>query len=257
MLKAKTVDKWFDKIMIILIAFVVVGAIGMTLFILTSEEMKLRSKPEQTAHVEVVEKRIDRSVHYGRGSRAYSGNSTLFIYCISFRFSDGTVKELKVDQFYFFSIHKEAPYSSVYAGMNEGDTGLLTYKELEPTETKNWEDLSKRQFIRFEQDAEYGGETFRWVDRDRTDAIFAIVISLLMLFSSCFCLVLLWIAHRKMRKEKEERKILIREKAEQHAAEQKMRSREEKQKREAQEEQAQKRKREKQRQKRQRKKQRK
>ncbi len=154
-------------------------------------------------------------------------------------------------------ICEEAPYSSVYAGINEGETGLLTYKELEPAEIERWGEIAGRKFIHFKQDTAYGGKTFRWIDRDCKNKIITIGFLLLLLSAGVVIMVYAWICNKKMKKEKEQRKLLIRERAEQQAAEQRIRSQEERQRRQAQEEQQQKRKRQKQRQKRQRKEQRK
>ena len=224
------------------------------ILILNSSQVRLDSQPEQQAQVEVVGKRIDR--HTTDGSKHMS-SSTIFSFRISFQFPDGTVKEFEADRFRLFGVRKEAPTSSVYDGLNEGDTGILTYKELEPAEIERLDEPNGRKFIRFKQDTEYGGETFRWIDRDRTTNIIVVGFLLLMLSAVVFFLACLWIALRKTRKEKEQRKLLIRERAEQHAAWQRQQSQEEKQRRQAQEEQQQKRKRQKQRQKRQRKKQKK
>lgn len=254
MSKAKKVDKWFKRILIICTAFIAVVLTCTAILILNSSQVRLDSQPEQQAKVEVVGKRIDRHTTSGGGG---SGISTIFSYRISFQFSDGTVKEFEADRFGLSGVRKEAPTSSVYDGLNEGDTGLLTYKELGPAEIERWGELAGRKFVRFKQDTEYGGETFRWIDRDRTTNIIVVGFLLLMLSAVVFFLACLWIALRKTRKEKEQRKLLIRERAEQQAAEQRIRSQEERQRRQAQEEQQQKRKRQKQRQKRQRKKQKK
>lgn len=144
-----------------------------------------------------------------------------------------------------FGVREEVPYSSVYDGINDGDTGTLSYKELDRRAVDFFDDLELRKFIRFKQDAEYGGETFRWIDRDRKNKI--ITIGFVLLFSSTgvFILVCAWIYNKKMKKEKEQRKLLIRERAEQQADWQRQQSQEEKQRIQAQEEQQQKRKRQK------------
>lgn len=255
MSKAKDENKRLNRIIVIMLAFIAVVLTCTTLFILRTPQVGLFSQPEQRAQVEVVEKNIDRRTSHT--SINHVGSRTIFFYRVSFRFPDGTVKEFEVDKFSFSDIREEAPYSSVYAGINEGDTGVLTYKELDLSETENWRELSNREFIRFKQDAEYGGETFRWIDRDRTTNIIVVGFLLLLLSAVMFFMVYAFRYHKQILKSKEQRKLLIHERAEQHAAWQRQQSQEEKQRIQAQEEQQQKRKRQKQRQKRQRKRQKK
>lgn len=254
MSKAKDENKRLNRMIVIMLALIAVVVICTTFFILKTPQAGLFSQPEQRAPVEVVEKNIDRRTSSGSKHRR---SSTIFSYRISFRFPDGTVKKFEADKFSLSGICKEAPYSSVYAGINEGETGLLTYKELEPAEIERWGEIAGRKFIHFKQDTAYGGKTFRWIDRDCKNKIITIGFLLLLLSAGVVIMVYAWICNKKMKKEKEQRKLLIRERAEQQAAEQRIRSQEERQRRQAQDEQQQKRKRQKQRQKRQRKEQRK
>ena len=254
MSKAKDENKRLNRMIVIMLALIAVVVICTTFFILKTPQAGLFSQPEQRAPVEVVEKNIDRRTSSGSKHRR---SSTIFSYRISFRFPDGTVKKFEADKFVLSGVRKEAPYSSVYAGINEGETGLLTYKELEPAEIERWGEIAGRKFIHFKQDTAYGGKTFRWIDRSRTRVIFAIGFSFLLFSAVMFFTVYAFRYHKQILKSKEQRKLLIRERAEQQAAEQRIRSQEERQRRQARDEQQQKRKRQKQRQKRQRKEQRK
>lgn len=254
MSKSKKFGKPLKVFLIIYISFLAIVGIVSFFLACTSPEVRFHFQSEQQTQVEVVEKNIDR--HVSRGGRR-SRASTIYTYLISFQFPDGTVKEFEADKFVLSGVREETPYSSIYAGINEGDMGLLAYKELDRRTIDFYDDLTLRKFIRFKQDAEYGGETFRWIDRDRKNKIITIGFLLLLLSAGAFILVCAWIYNKKMKKEKEQRKLLIRERAEQQAAWQRQQSQEEKQRIQAQEEQQQKRKRQKQRQKRQRKKQRK
>lgn len=254
MSKPKKIGKPVKIFLIIYISFLAIVGIVSIFLACTSPEARFPFQPEQQAQVQVVEKRIDRRT--ADGSK-HSRSSTIFSYRISFQFPDGTVKEFEADKFVLSGVREEAPYSSIYAGINEGDKGLLAYKELDRRTIDFYDDLTLRKFIRFKQDAEYGGETFRWIDRDRTINVIVVGFLLLLLSAGVFILVCTWINNKKARKAKEEWKLLIRERAEQQAAWQRQQSQEERQRRHAQEEQQQKRKRQKQRQKRQRKKQKK
>lgn len=254
MSKPQKMEKPLIIFLTIYISFLAIVGIVSIFLACTSPEARFPFQPEQQAHVQVMGKRIDRRT--ADGSK-HSRSSTIFSYCISFQFPDGTVKKFEADKFVLSGVRKEAPYSSVYAGINEGETGLLTYKELEPAEIERWGEIAGRKFIHFKQDTAYGGKTFRWIDRSRTRVIFAIGFSFLLFSAVMFFMVYAFRYHKQILKSKEQRKLLIRERAEQQAAEQRIKSQEERQRRQAQEEQQQKRKRQKQRQKRQRKEQRK
>ena len=140
-------------------------------WILKDVPFGLDNQPEQSVPVEVAEKRIDKE--HGLRSRN-SPSRTTFAYRISFRFPDGSVKEFEVDRTGEWSYSTTAPHSPVYDEINEGDTGILIYKELENNEQKYSKGLQYqgRKFIRFEKDAEYGGTkvemfkrpTFKWKD---------------------------------------------------------------------------------------------
>lgn len=254
MSKAKDENKRLNRMIVIMLALIAVVVICTTFFILKTPQAGLFSQPEQRAPVEVVEKNTDRRTSSGSKHRR---SSTIFSYRISFRFPDGTLKEFEADKFSLSGICEEAPYSSVYAGINEGNMGLLVYKELDRRTIDFYDDLTLRKFIRFKQDSEYGGKTFRWIDRSRKNKIITIGFLLLLLSAGVVIMVYAFRYHKQILKSKEQRKLLICERAEQQAAEQRIRSQEERQRRQAQEEQQQKRKRQKQRQKRQRKEQRK
>ena len=140
-------------------------------WILKDVPFGLDNQPEQSVPVEVAEKRIDKG--YGSGNHR-APSSTHYRYLISFRFSDGSVKELEVDFIGLWGRPETIPYSPVYDEINEGDTGILIYKELENNEQKYSKGFQYqgRKFIRFEKDAEYGGTkvemfkrpTFKWKD---------------------------------------------------------------------------------------------
>lgn len=256
MSKAKGFDsRRFKRVIIILIAFLAVVLTCTIFFILQTPQMRFLSHPEQQAQVEVTEKRIDRRTSHT--SINHGGSRTIFFYQIFFQFPDGTVKEFEVDKFALSGIREEAPYSTVYAGINEGDTGILTYKELGRGTVDLFDELSLRKFISFEQDVECGSKNFYWIDRTPTSRKFVYGFLLLSLSAVMFFMVYAFRYHKQILKSKEQRKLLIRERAEQQAAWQRQQSQEERQRRQAQEEQQQKRKRQKQRQKRQRKKQKK
>ena len=141
------------------------------IWILKDVPFGLDNQPEQSVPVEVAEKRIDKE--HGLRSR-HSFSHTTFAYRISFRFPDGSVKEFEVDRTGEWSYSTTAPYSPVYDEINEGETGILTYKELKNNKQKYSEKAQYlgRKFICFEKDAEYGGTkvemfkrpTVKWQD---------------------------------------------------------------------------------------------
>ena len=131
--------------MIIIAVFII--AIATIVFIWWKREGPFLSVPEQQNQAEVVGRRIIEKSHDAGGD---PGGPIL--YFISFKFSDGSVKELEV------GVDKSG--RQVYESFHEGDTGMLTYKERKNIEEKfKNEDLRHegRQFLSFEKDPEYGG----------------------------------------------------------------------------------------------------
>jgi len=99
--------------------------------------------PQQSEQVEVVGKRyvsdgsIDGSIDY---------------YIVAFKFSDNSVKEFEVGSGGFLALNNPR---GVYDSVKEGDTGTLTYREIENIEEKyKKEELhyAGREFIGFEKD---------------------------------------------------------------------------------------------------------
>ncbi|MDR1628872.1 MAG: DUF2500 domain-containing protein [Oscillospiraceae bacterium] len=87
-------------------------------------ERELKAMPEQVAWVEIIKKEIRTE-----------GSDPQFFYSIAtFKTSDGIEIELQV-------------FRDVYKTMQEGDTGMLTYKALE--NSTRW---TERNFISFEKE---------------------------------------------------------------------------------------------------------
>ena len=127
--------------------FVIAFGVG----ILTSTpKMQLKSSPEQAEQVEVVEKRINKT--YIGSSRGIGESKTAYTFYISFKFSDGSVKEFEVGRDSIGRGIIREPYNKVYDSLNEGDTGILTYKELKNAENRYYTPSSYRLFISFEKD---------------------------------------------------------------------------------------------------------
>ena len=130
------------------------GSIGLVVFCVVVARILIiynNFKPEQSAQVEVVGKRI-KEVRAG-GLRS-GGPRTNYHYIVSFKFPDGSVKELEVGM---INIKNKQEISCVtYDAIHEGDTGILTYQEIKNLEKhiKN-EDMywSGRRFISFKKDS--------------------------------------------------------------------------------------------------------
>ena len=127
------------KASIIFIVFmVIVVLVYMSLWYIT--KAPILNSPEQHEQAEVIAKRIVKEI---------SGDGDYFIntYIVAFKFSDGLVKELRVGD--------GRSGRKIYDSINEGDTGILTYKEREDIEEKyknedqRWEGM---RFISFEKD---------------------------------------------------------------------------------------------------------
>ena len=147
-------DKTF--ITILILVFVIPGLI-FSIFVLSASPWgRFRNRPEQFEQVEVVDKRVEQS--YGGGGK-YSG-SHVFRYIVAFKFIDGSVKEMRIDV-HSTKTKKQEVSCDLYDALKEGDTGTITYKEVENVEEKYGytEDVyyDGRLFISFEKDPEYGG----------------------------------------------------------------------------------------------------
>ena len=138
---------------IVLILMLFTAATASILIFLTSRyERELKSNPEQSAQVQVLEKRIFR--HFSSGHRS---TRTSYTYIVAFKFSDDSIKEFEVDFKSVSGISKTELYSFRYNSFYEGDTGMLTYKEIENIEEnfKNPEmEYRGRHFISFEKDSD-------------------------------------------------------------------------------------------------------
>lgn len=101
---------------------------------------------EQQEQAEAVGKRTIKRSHDSTGD---PGGPTL--YFVTFKFPDGSLKE--------FEVGRRTSGRKRYEFINEGNTGILTYKEIENIEEKyeNEDQYEGRRFIRFEIDPEYGG----------------------------------------------------------------------------------------------------
>jgi len=118
----------------------------LVLVVLITVPTRFYFRPEQTAKVEVVDKRIRRYSGGGKSSKV-----TTYSNIVAFSFPDSSVKELKIDK---------GSFSSAYDSIHEGDTGILIYKEIKNIDKKykNNENMryDGRFFISFERDSKYG-----------------------------------------------------------------------------------------------------
>jgi len=133
------------KSQIIGIVVSIILIIACVLFIWFRNVAPILNSPEQQEQAEIIEKRIVEE-------RSGDGDGFTYHYIVAFEFSNGTVKELRVGV--ERSGHKR------YDALNEGDTGILTYKERTDIEEKYKNEnirFEGRRFISFEKDIEYGG----------------------------------------------------------------------------------------------------
>ncbi len=211
------------------IFFIIFCALGMLIWIFfISEIIKiapigLNKRPEQAVKAEITEKRIE-SIY--SSVRRHAQSRTFYRYLIFFKFSDGSVKEFEVDTYWIYGSSETAPYSPVYDELKEGDTGVLTYKELENIEQKYIEDQYRgRKFISFEKDAKHGGTKVVWSDRTIKKNIIFICIRfgpyLIVIVIGFWCYKDRQISNRqKKRKNKEKiRKQVLKRKKKQKAKE--------------------------------------
>ena len=152
-----------ENIMPLIIGFgasVVLVAFGLITWQLS--ELPTSRSPEQHEQAIVVKKRL-------HNTRDTDGPGSTF-YLITFKFFDGSIKELRV------GTGKDT--RKVYDSFNEGETGILTYKERE-----NAQSYEGRQFVSFEKDSEYGGATIEYIQEDIAKILlFALGIPFSMMF---------------------------------------------------------------------------
>jgi len=132
-------------IVIVTPIIIVAGLIALTLTVVVPS-IQLTNRPEQSEQVEVIGKRIYQSSDNGK---------VWSTYIVAFRFPDGSVKELSVGTNSSRINSNRDDHNSIYDSINQGDTGILIYKEIEKIEEKyKNEDLryDGRQFIGFEKD---------------------------------------------------------------------------------------------------------
>lgn len=116
---------------VVLFSFCFLLIIGIVLALFVPE-LLIRIRPLQREQVEVVGKRTATALT----SAAYGLKEQKKPNCfITFKFSDGTKKELRVTY-------------NIYESMQEGETGILIYQE-----RKNAKKWSQRYFIGFEKDS--------------------------------------------------------------------------------------------------------
>jgi len=121
-------------------------ALGTLFFILDlSREKQLENTTEQVMEVEIASKRI----YVSNGTSG--ANYYYYYYYASFKFADGSIKEFLVGREEKLKKSKIKPYCVVYESLNEGDTGIFTYKELKNAE-KRGHPQPYRQFISFEKE---------------------------------------------------------------------------------------------------------
>lgn len=143
-LKVKlTKEETTVKINIIMLVVLAITVVLIILAPIVNLDYKLRfgDIPEQIEQAEVVDKEQIRSGK--KGARWVD-------YVITFRFSDGSEKK--------FIVSSNA--RRVYNLIEIGETGKLTYKEIESNDGDE-SFRSNRRFISFEKDPKYGGETIK------------------------------------------------------------------------------------------------
>jgi len=114
----------------------------------------LEHRPEQSDQVTVLEKRIHKFISAG-GKGGYSKSYT---FIVAFEFPDGSIKEFEVDDRSTRSSKTEL-YSPLYNAIHKGDTGVLSYKEVEGVEKKHKNEMLRfegRAFVSFEKVSEDG-----------------------------------------------------------------------------------------------------
>jgi len=146
------------EVTICTIGFIIVAAT--TLCILFAVALPFVNLSEWVERVEVTGKRIIQSSGGSDSGKTYR-------YIVAFQLPDGTEKELRVGKI---------NSSKLYNSINDGDTGILTYKEKENVKAE-----SDRRFISFEKDPKYGGLK---IETDETsDKTLAIQITSILAFA--------------------------------------------------------------------------
>ena len=154
-----------------------------------NKELKteLKNRPEQTVQAEIISKRIIKDSFYGKTSFV-----NVYIYIISFKFPDGSIKELRVDrQSYHNRLKKNDPDSFQYDSLTVGDTGILTYKEIENIEERVKNEnvrYGSRLFISFEKDPEYGGLKIV-VPEEKEETVWDVILGLVFTVALFFVII--------------------------------------------------------------------
>ena len=138
----------FKRILISILGIIGAGIIAILIIAITQilVEEKLENSPILSEQAEVVGKEISRS---DGGSTRFSNNSYYNSYYVDFKFSDGSEKRFRVARIGKPKNTKEEIYCAAYEALYEGDTGILTYKEV-----KNATKWQYRYFVSFEKDSE-------------------------------------------------------------------------------------------------------
>ena len=179
-------DKTASGCFNIFIASILIFFFGIAIVVFfTDPQVKFRNSPELSARVEVVEKRFTKAHNTSRGGRVEA--RTLYHYYVSFKLSDGSVKEFEVG---IDSVGRDSDreaYCFVYNALNEGDVGNLIYNESENAEDRRFSPTAYRRFLSFEKDPEYGGTKVEMQQRQLEakeiwTAAIAVVLALLFLF---------------------------------------------------------------------------
>ncbi|MDR3239775.1 MAG: DUF2500 domain-containing protein [Clostridiales bacterium] len=126
----------------------IVGIIFVVLISIVSAFPYIVSMIDRSEQVEQVEVAGKRTEYYSIQELTYYG--------VTFKFSDGSVKELNAVRLKY------------YNAIHEGDTGKLTYKEDKR--------MRYRTFIRFEKDSPFGGVK---IEPNRENEIFKMVMAIL------------------------------------------------------------------------------
>jgi|GEM_PF-1230632 len=127
---------------VVMILLLIVSMLLIVFAVLPIDDMlRYENIPEQVEQVEVI------------GRRTISGGKPgvrMKTYVVEFRLSDGSKKELVVS----------SNATRIYNAIQKGETGKLTYKEIESNDgDKNFR--ANRRLISFEKDPQYGGEILK------------------------------------------------------------------------------------------------
>ena len=148
---------------------------------------EFKNRPEQTVQAEVASKRIIKDSFYGKHS-----SIDIYIYVISFKFPDDSIKELQVDRQSYRWPPKNDPDSVQYDSLTVGDIGILTYKEIENIEERVQNEnvrYGSRLFISFEKDPEYGGLKIV-VPEEKEETVWDVILGLAFTVALFFAVIL-------------------------------------------------------------------